>query len=221
MRAERHALHFHHGALAAMVLHPGRRPEDGVRVDLSFLLGTGGRDRRLHRHVGPALDQQDRRRAVSQRWRWQRLGRSEARISARAGGEGLHAVRSRSVSEPRERLLRPDRRVQGAEGGDPDRRGDPAGLHHLLDASQAARVQPEDRLGRQGPAVPGGCRGAGRGREQPVVGNLVVAQSPVQEFANRDNGRRVGRGAGRRRRSGNGRSAWGSSMRSSRLRSTR
>ncbi len=74
---------------------------------------------------------------------------------------------------------------KSAKVRDRHRRGDPAGLHHLLEAGAAAGLQAEDRLDRQGAAVPGRGRGAGQGRQQPVVGGVVDADPSVQVLAHR------------------------------------
>ena len=82
------ALHLHHGAVAAVVHRPpgqsGRPGKlDAVQAHIPLFLGAGRRDRRLHQHVEPARDQQGGRRAVPQRRRRQRLGRSRMSASRR------------------------------------------------------------------------------------------------------------------------------------------
>ena len=105
MRDRGGAVHLHHGAVAALVHRASgqsRRRAAGVerlQLHLSFLLGARGRHRRLHQHVEPGRDQQIRRRAVSERWRRQRLGRQGRRLPAGAGEGRLQAHRSRPLSE--------------------------------------------------------------------------------------------------------------------------
>ena len=47
-RGQRSPLHNHQRAVAALFLRPQRRSEEGLRLDLSFLLGPRGRHRGLH-----------------------------------------------------------------------------------------------------------------------------------------------------------------------------
>jgi branched-chain amino acid transport system substrate-binding protein len=89
--------------------NPGRSGQlAAVRLRLPLLLGSGGRHRRLHQHVEPARHQPQGRRPVPQRWRRQRLGRSECRLPAGAGRDGFNLTDpgryenlTRTISRPR------------------------------------------------------------------------------------------------------------------------
>ena len=83
-RGQRGALHHHQLPVAALFLRPPRRSEEGLHLDLSFLLGPGGRDRGVPRAVGRRADQQGGGRPLPQRRRRQCLGRSQARPAAGA-----------------------------------------------------------------------------------------------------------------------------------------
>ena len=84
-----------------------------------------------------------------------------------------------------DRLQRADRRVQGCQRGSGDRCRDPTRLQNILDASQAARLQAESRIGRQSTAVPAGDRSAGRSRRRLVHRGVVVAIASVQVVVDR------------------------------------
>ena len=75
-RSQRGALRHHQLPVAALFLRPQGRSQEGLHLDLSFLLGPGGRHRLLPGAVGLAADQQGGRRPVPQRRRRQCLGRS-------------------------------------------------------------------------------------------------------------------------------------------------
>ena len=60
-----------------------------------------------------------------------------------------------------------------------------AGFHDVLEAGAAAGLQAERGLRRQGHPVPGGGRGAGQGRPQPLLGGVVVAEPSLQVLAHR------------------------------------
>ena len=65
------AVHLDRGALAALVHRPAGQSRrsglvEAVQLRLPFLLGAGGRHRRLHQHVGAGRDQQEGRRPVPQ-----------------------------------------------------------------------------------------------------------------------------------------------------------
>ena len=53
-RGQRGALHHHQLPVAALFLRPQRRSDEGLHLDLSFLLGPRGRDRRVPGAVGRA-----------------------------------------------------------------------------------------------------------------------------------------------------------------------
>jgi ABC-type branched-subunit amino acid transport system substrate-binding protein len=52
--------------VAALFLRPQRRSQERLHLDLSFLLGPGGRDRFVFADLGRGADQQNHGRAVSQ-----------------------------------------------------------------------------------------------------------------------------------------------------------
>ena len=137
--------------------------------------------------VGPARHQQEGRRAVPQRRRRQCLGRSQCRHRAgpRAGGR-LQRRRSGPLPEPAGRLLGADQRVQGRQGRDRHRRGDPAGLHDVLDPGEPAGLQAEGGDGRRRRSCsrPRSRRSA-TARAQPLVRSLVDAEPSVQVVAQR------------------------------------
>ena len=85
--------------VAAVLLRPRRRPRRGLHVDLPRLLGPRGRHRRVHRHVGPAQDQQEGRRDVAERRRRPRLGRPQDRSAADA--QGMRATPSSTAAASR------------------------------------------------------------------------------------------------------------------------
>ena len=174
------------GAVAAVVL-PQRlgRPGGGLRVDLPLLLGPRGRHRGVPRHVVADRDQQGDRRAVAQRRRRPGLGRPRARVPAGLRGGRLHADRPGPLREPHRGLQRPDQRLQDRRRRDPHRRADPARLHDLLEAGQAAGLHAQGRLGRQGAAVPRLGGRAGRRRRRPVDRGVVEPEPPVLELAHR------------------------------------
>ena len=158
-------VHLDRGAVAALLHRPPAEPGqsavvEAVQLHLPLLLGARGRHRRVHQHVGAARDQQIGRRPVSQRRRRQRLGRQAGGISAGARQARLQAHRSRPLSEPQRQFHRADHRVQARQLRDRDRRGAAAGLHHVLEPGEPAGFQAEDRIRRQGAAVPGRGRGA-------------------------------------------------------------
>ena len=193
MRAERGALRVQPRALAAVVLRAQGRSRQGLRLDLPLLLGAGGRHRGVHQHVEDAADQQESRRPVPQRRRRQRLGRQGTRLPEAACRRGLHAVRSGPLSEPHAGLLRPDRRLQEGQRRHHHRRGAAAGHEDVLDPGQAAGPQAQDRVGRQGAAVPrrGGSHGRpgrrllDRGVVDADVSLYVVAHQAKREAVGR------------------------------------
>ena len=79
------AVHQFGGAVAAVVLRPQGRPCQGLRVDVSHLLGPGRRDRQFHQWVEERHHQQEGRWPVPQRRRRQRLGRQGTRLPEAAG----------------------------------------------------------------------------------------------------------------------------------------
>ena len=175
-RGQRGALHHHQLPVAAVFLRPQGRPEEGLHLDLSFLLGPRGRDRRVPGAVG--------RRCRPTRWS---AGCSPTTPTAMPGAipssacrrrlaEGrLQAARSRPLSAHEQRLHLADFRVQGGGCRDRHRQHDPARLRDLLVAGGAAGLQAEDRHHRQGAAVPLRDRLAGRARQRAHQRNLVDA----------------------------------------------
>ena len=219
-RGQRGALHRHQLPVAAVFLRPQGRSGEGLQLDLSVLLGPGGRHRRVPRAVGRRADQQGRRRPVPERRRRQRLGRQGARPAAGARRRRLQAARSRPLSGDEQRLLVADRRVQGGRRRDRHRQHDPAGLRDVLVAGGAAGLQAEDRHHRQGAAVPVGDQLARRARQRPHLRGLVDAEPSVQVRPHRPELRAARRRLRGRRPSGRGRSRSASSTRCSKWRST-
>ena len=80
---------------------------------------------------------------------------------------------------------------KNAQCRDRHRRGAAAGFHDVLEAGAAAGLQAEGGLRRQGDPVPGGGRGAGQGRPQPVVGGVVVAEPSLQVLAQRQSAKQL------------------------------
>ena len=115
-----------------------------------LLLGPGGRDRRLHQHVGAARRPTRRWAACSPTTATAMPGATRGRLPAGARQGRLQADRSRPLPEPDRRFLRPDHRLQERQRRDRHRRGAAARLHHVLDAGQPAGLQAEGRLRRQG-----------------------------------------------------------------------
>ena len=121
----------------------GGDPGRAVRVDLPLLLGPRGRDRGLHRHVGPGRDEQEGRRPVPQRRRRQRVGRPGLGFPA-AGRGRLHDRRSRAATRTATRTSpRRSRAFKEANARDRHRRPDPARLHDVLAPGQAAGLRPK------------------------------------------------------------------------------
>ena len=173
LRAQRGALRLQRGAVAALVLRPQGRSGQGLQLDLPPVLGAGGRHRQLHQRLEDGRDQQEGRRPVPQRRRRQCLGRQGARLPEAAGADGLHAHRPGPLPERHAGLQRADRRVQARQRRDRHRRGDPARCQDLPDAGAAAGLQAEGHHARQGAAVPGRDRGAGRAGRRPVDRGVV------------------------------------------------
>ena len=98
--------------VAAVLLRPRRHARQALQVDLPRLLGPRGRHRRVHRHVGPAQDQQEGRRHVAERRRRPRLGRPQDGPAADAQGGRLHRRRRRPVPGRHRGLHAADQQVQ-------------------------------------------------------------------------------------------------------------
>ena len=170
VRGERRALHLDRGAMAALVLRPagGRGQPEALRSGPTISSGasrtssrsssTCGRRCRTNKVVGGL---------------WPNDGDGNAWGDAASGSHGRSRLRATRSSIPvamrterRRGLLGADRRVQEGRRRDPDRRPDPARLHDLLDAGAAAGVRPQDRVGRQGAALPIVGRGPGNRRRR-------------------------------------------------------
>ena len=144
----------------------GGKPETGFKSTYHFFWG-------LEDIIGVFVDMWDTlptNKVVGALWpndgdgnAW---GDPQRGLSARAGQGRLQAGGSRTVPESLRRLLGPDLRVQEGEGRDRDRRAHPAGLDDVLEAGGPAGLQAEDRLGRQGAALPALGRGARRPRRR-------------------------------------------------------
>jgi hypothetical protein len=83
--------------VAALFLRPQRRSEEGLHLDVSFLLGARRRHRSLPGAVGRPADKQDCRWIISERRRRHCLGRSAARSTTGIGAGRLPAYRSRPL----------------------------------------------------------------------------------------------------------------------------
>jgi hypothetical protein len=111
---------LHRRALAAVVHRPAgqpRRPVDSwaaVRLRLPLLLGSGGRDLRLHRHVEPARHQQSRSAACSPMMATAMPGAIRMSASRRCRDERL-PHRSGPLPEPDRRFLGADQRLQAGQ----------------------------------------------------------------------------------------------------------
>ena len=179
--AEGDALHLDGGALAALVHRPAgqsRRPGLWKPFNYAFHFFWGLEDviavftnmwgqLETNKMVGGLFPNDGDGNA----WGDPKVGFPPVLAEAR-----LHADRSRPLPEPDRRFLGADQRLQGRQCRDRHRRDDPAGLHHLLEPGQAAGLQAQDRLDRQGDPLPAIGRGARQGRPQPVVRGLVVAE---------------------------------------------
>ena len=131
-------------AVAAVVLRPQGRPDEGLQVDLPLLLGARGHHRRLPGHVEPGADEQGRRRPLPERprrrcaWGDKKLG-----FPPRAQEGRLQAHRPGPLPESERRLLEPDLGVQEGERADRHRRPAAARLRHLLEAGAPAGLPPK------------------------------------------------------------------------------
>ena len=185
-------LRLDQGAVAALVHRPAgqsrRRPAslEALQLRLSLLLGAGGRHRCLHQHVEPGRDQQDRSApcfpttatatpGVTSRW-------ASRPCSRRQGYKLVDPGRYQNLTDNFSAQITA---FKNAQCRDRHRRGAAAGFHDVLEAGAAAGLQAEGGLRRQGNPVPGGGRGAGQGRPQPLLGGVVVAEPSVQVLAHR------------------------------------
>ena len=224
--AERRALHLDRGAVAAVVLRPRR----AIRPRASTGPTTSSGGSRTSSPSSPTsgtrvADQQEGRRALPQRRRRQRLGRSRSAASRRRSPRpatsssipGRYPEPAPTTSAPRSPRSRTSKRR------DRHRRADPARLHDLLDAGAAAGLQAQGRS----PSARR-CSSRARSRRWATCGDGLstevwwTPEPPVQVVA-RPGERRGDLAAayepGRPRSSGRSRSA--SSTRCSRWRSTR
>ena len=111
-------------------------------------------------------------------------------------------------------------KFKARKAADRHRRSDPPGLHDLLDPGAAAGLPAEDRLRRQGAALPVFGRGAGQEWRRHVDRALVEPVSPVQVVADGTVGGRARSPSARRRPTVSGPSRSASPMRCSRSRPT-
>ena len=192
MRDRGGGLRLHQGAVAALVHRPagqsgGRSAGlEAVQLHLSLFLGTRRHHRGLHQHV-----ESGRRptRSVGglfpndgdgNAWGDKQVGLPPA--LDKAGFKLFDPGRYQNLTDNFSAQINA---FKEANCADHHRRRAAAGLHHLLEAGVAARLQAEGGLGRQGDPVPGRGRGARQGRQQSVVGSLVVAEPSVQVVAQR------------------------------------
>ena len=151
-------------------------PEEGLHLDLSFLLGPRGRHRRVscamwdgaptNKVIGGLFPND----ADGNAW-----GDPQARPAASAHQGRLQAHRSRPLPGDEQRLHLADFGVQERRRRDRRRQHDPAGLRDLLVAGGAAELPSQDRDHRQGAAVSFGGRLARPARQRPDHRNLVDA----------------------------------------------
>ena len=177
-----------------------------VQMDLPLRLRRRGVPQDLRLAVEPDPDQQEGRRALSQRRRRQRDPRA-SRAGARQGR--LHHRRRRPLRGRHDRLFGADRPVQEGEVRDLQLLPDPAGFRRLLAPGRAAGLHQDgqDRPGRQDWPVPRRRRGARQSRLQHLQRRLLAQGVPLQVVAHRRQRRRPRRRLREERRASSGRSS--------------
>ena len=133
------------------------------------------------------------RRPVPQRRGRQRLGRQAGGLPAGARQAGYKLVDPGRYQNLTDNFSAQITAFKNAQCRDRHRRGAAAGFHDVLEAGAAAGLQAEGGLRRQGDPVPGGGRGAGQGRPQPLLGGVVVAEPSLQVLAHRPERQAAGR----------------------------
>ena len=140
------------GAVAAVVHRPAgqsrRRPAslETLQLRLPLLLGPGGRDRRLHQHVGPARrPTRSVGGAVPQRRRRQRLGRQEVGFPPVLDKQGYKLVDPGRYQNLTDNFSAQITAFKNAQCRDRHRRGAAARLHHVLEAGDCSRASSRRR----------------------------------------------------------------------------
>ncbi len=153
VRTQWRALYYLGRSLAVMVLRPQGRPEEGLPVDLSFLLGLRSGRQHVRRDVAKHSDQQKGRRDAHQRSRRHRSQRSGAWIASDHQEPRLRRELSRSLSTAVGRFHRADQQAEEHECRHCVRHFQPAAICDFLDAVRAAGLPAEDHDAAEGAIV--------------------------------------------------------------------
>ena len=199
----------------------GGDPRVRVRLDVPLLLGRRPARRRVHRDVGVRRHEQGGRPAVRQRPRRQRPRRPRDRASPQVPRPP--ATRSSTPADSSRCPTTSRRIISEFKDGEVEIVVGiplPPDFATFWTQAQAAGLQPEARDDGQGDPVPVGRRGARRHRRRPGQRDLVDADAPVRQLADRRSPPRTCPTSTRRRPASSGRSSSASCTRCSSTPST-